>query len=209
MPHKLLRPLSLTHLILETRLQLAQTFPISPLYLSDHKFLDNNLNLEYDDYLYTLESDSRRYKNSWRRKTLFEYLNAIALFLVVAALLVLMLVYPVIRYGIVGTWSSPHKGGSKILGWGLGGINATGQVPKVVVPGLIDLETPDDAKTRIGFDGERYNLVFSDEVSFLPFSLPSLLEAENHESVLISRLSSTKMDVLSGLETILSGKLSM
>ena len=31
------------------------------------------------------------------------------------------------------------------------------------MPSLIDADTPDDAKTRTGFDGEQYELVFSDE----------------------------------------------
>ena len=30
-------------------------------------------------------------------------------------------------------------------------------------PGLIDTEIPEAARTRTGFDGEAYNLVFSDE----------------------------------------------
>ncbi|GAA5986587.1 hypothetical protein JCM5350_008308 [Sporobolomyces pararoseus] len=141
-----------------------RSLPISPLYLNDHKFLDTSENDEYDDFLYsTNPSARRRYKQSWRRKTFFEYLNAFALFSIVAALLVLMLVYPVVRYGVVGTWTTPHRGGSKILGWNLSGINASGQVPKVVIPGLIDLDTPQNARTRVGFDGETYNLVFSDE----------------------------------------------
>jgi beta-glucanase (GH16 family) len=31
------------------------------------------------------------------------------------------------------------------------------------LPSLIDKDTPDDARTRTGFDGQKYNLVFSDE----------------------------------------------
>lgn len=50
------------------------------------------------------------------------------------------------------------------LGWNLGGINGSGQVPAIKgLPTLIDEETPQDARTRTGFDGEKYNLVFSDE----------------------------------------------
>ena len=43
-------------------------------------------------------------------------------------------------------------------------INATGQNPVLLqMPQLVDPDTPEDAKTRIGFDGRSYNLVFSDE----------------------------------------------
>lgn len=44
-----------------------------------------------------------------------------------------------------------------------GGINSTGQVPNTGLPNLIDKDTPQAAYTRTGFDGEAYNLVFSDE----------------------------------------------
>lgn len=37
------------------------------------------------------------------------------------------------------------------------------------MPSLIDEDTPEEARTRTGFDGEEYKLVFSDEVGlFLP-----------------------------------------
>ncbi|ESK85953.1 glycoside hydrolase family 16 protein [Moniliophthora roreri MCA 2997] len=43
-------------------------------------------------------------------------------------------------------------------------VNSTGQVPVLFgVRELVDLDTPDDVKTRTGFDGEIYDLVFSDE----------------------------------------------
>jgi hypothetical protein len=44
-------------------------------------------------------------------------------------------------------------------GYNLGGINVTGQVP--LLPNLatrIDRDTPQDAYTRTGFDGNAYNL---------------------------------------------------
>lgn len=51
-------------------------------------------------------------------------------------------------------------------GWGVGGINSSGQVPSIPgLPLLVDEDTPESARSRIGFDGETYNLVFSDEVS--------------------------------------------
>lgn len=46
----------------------------------------------------------------------------------------------------------------------LGGINGTGQVPMIPgLPSLIDKDTPDNVKTRTGYDGFEYNLIFSDE----------------------------------------------
>ena len=87
--------------------------------------------------------------------------------------------------------------------------NSSGQVPMIPgLPGLIDKDTPQEAYTRTGFDGETYNLVFSDEVSSRSFlSLPSnSLELSN--SALLAH-SLNKRDELSGLEMIRSGKLSM
>ncbi|KAL0059725.1 hypothetical protein AAF712_013521 [Marasmius tenuissimus] len=43
-------------------------------------------------------------------------------------------------------------------------INATGQAPLFSnIRGLVDSDTPDNVKHRTGFDGQRYELVFSDE----------------------------------------------
>ena len=43
-------------------------------------------------------------------------------------------------------------------------VNGTGQAAVLAaIPKLIDPKTPDKAMTRIGFDGEEYKLVFSDE----------------------------------------------
>ena len=109
--------------------------------------------------------DHHLYKQSWRRKTAFELLTLFALFLLVGAMLVLMLLYPVLRYGVLGTWVTAHHGGAKDLGWNIGGINSSGQVPKINIPPLVDPDTPQESRTRVGFDGDTYNLVFSDEVS--------------------------------------------
>jgi hypothetical protein len=40
-------------------------------------------------------------------------------------------------------------------------------VPIIGLPNLIDVTTPQSAYQRTGFDGETYNLVFSDEVGSL------------------------------------------
>jgi len=55
-----------------------------------------------------------------------------------------------------------------IVGYNIGGINGSGQVPFLEgLPPLIDEETPSSAHTRTGSDGQKYKLVFSDE-----FNLP-------------------------------------
>jgi len=90
---------------------------------------------------------------------------------------------PIYNYAIKGGFPNDNGGnpdlGSSLLrfisalrrltlsstGWNLGGINGSGQVPKISgLPTLIDSDTPADARTRTGFDGDQYNLVFSDEV---------------------------------------------
>lgn len=45
------------------------------------------------------------------------------------------------------------------------GVNGTGQIPDLpgLISSLIDPDTPDSVKTRTGFDGKKYDLVFSDE----------------------------------------------
>ena len=68
--------------------------------------------------------------------------------------------WPIYRFAILGGF----PGTSESLGWNLGGINGSGQVPDTGLPSLIDVDTPASVRSRIGFDGETYNLVFSDEV---------------------------------------------
>lgn len=45
------------------------------------------------------------------------------------------------------------------------GVNGTGQIADLpgLISGLIDPDTPESVKTRTGFDGKKYELVFSDE----------------------------------------------
>lgn len=83
------------------------------------------------------------------------WVNALALFILVAALLMLFLGYPI--YDAVG---HPAVASS---GYNLGGINGSGQIPDLNLRQLIDPDTPEDAMTRKGNDGHDYNLVFSDE----------------------------------------------
>jgi len=110
---------------------------------------------DLDDALHTPDAPGHRDRSF----TLFSgrgWLNAGALFLLVAGLLVLFAGYPVIHY-------VTHPPG-KISGYNLGGINASGQIPDLPgLPSLIDRDTPTSAFTRTGSDGKTYDLVFSDE----------------------------------------------
>lgn len=84
------------------------------------------------------------------------WMNASTLLLLILALLSLFLVYPV----YLTYHNKPFKG----PGFNLGNINGSGQVPSL--PGmklLIDDDTPESARSRVGTDGKTYNLVFSDE----------------------------------------------
>ncbi|RPD62832.1 glycoside hydrolase family 16 protein [Lentinus tigrinus ALCF2SS1-6] len=84
------------------------------------------------------------------------WMNASALFLICGGIIVLFAGYPIIDHYV---HQSP-----KIVGFNLGGINGSGQVPDLTnFPSLIDSDTPDDARTRTGYDGQSYSLVFSDE----------------------------------------------
>ena len=59
------------------------------------------------------------------------------------------------RYAIDGSWGA--YAAQTIT-------NSTGQVPQIPnLPSLIDSTTPSNAYTRTGFDGQDYELVFSDE----------------------------------------------
>jgi hypothetical protein len=82
--------------------------------------------------------------------------NATALFILFGGLLMLFAGYPILNH-----FEHP---GPRIIGFNLGGINGTGQVPQLTnFPKLIDDDTPGSAYTHSGTDGKKYSLVFSDE----------------------------------------------
>ncbi|QRW04291.1 glycoside hydrolase family 16 protein [Ceratobasidium sp. AG-Ba] len=78
--------------------------------------------------------------------------NVGMLLLVIGALLALFISYPIVHYVQHGSFPLSNL------------VNGTGQVADLPnLPNLIDKDTPDSAKTRTGFDGQQYELVFSDE----------------------------------------------
>ncbi|GAA5820003.1 hypothetical protein JCM11251_005442 [Rhodosporidiobolus azoricus] len=125
-------------------------------------------NEDVDDYLHEPEEqvdkllDRQARIPTWRAVA-----DTASLIIVVLVCLGVFLGWPVLRFGILGTWQTAHHGGSNSIlpGHGPGGINASGQVPLIPGnPGLIDVDTPLDAYSFTSeIDGERYNLVFSDE----------------------------------------------
>lgn len=110
----------------------------------DEKELDNA-----EDELHRIEDPHFRF--SWRGVA-----NIGLLVGLIAALLCLFILYPVVIFvhdhaRSVAIDSNIH-------------INATGQQAVLFqMPELIDAHTPDTAKSRTGFDGQDYTLVFSDE----------------------------------------------
>ncbi|KAJ7181361.1 beta-glucan synthesis-associated [Mycena crocata] len=84
--------------------------------------------------------------------------NVGLLVLLILALLALFVSYPVISAIRDAPFNALVDGNIRV--------NATGQAPVPVIPhtpALVDEATPKDARTRKGFDGESYSLVFSDE----------------------------------------------
>ncbi|KAJ7118974.1 glycoside hydrolase family 16 protein [Mycena epipterygia] len=82
--------------------------------------------------------------------------NATALVVIFGGLLMLFAGYPILAH-----YTHP---GPPIIGFNLGGINGSGQVPLLTkFPKMIDDDTPSSAHSYTGTDGKKYNLVFSDE----------------------------------------------
>jgi beta-glucan synthesis-associated protein KRE6 len=95
-------------------------------------------------------------ESSWTLFSARGWFNASALIILWAGLGTLFAGYPIIAFYRRTRLSVP--------GFNLGGINGTGQVPKLPgLPSLLDADTPSSAFTRTGTDGKTYNLVFSDE----------------------------------------------
>lgn len=102
-----------------------------------------------DDELHRLEEPSFAW--SWRG-----FANIGLLLLLIAALLCLFILYPVLTF--------LHNNSRNLAIDNNIHINASGQLPSLIqLPDLVDAATPSDVKSRTGFDGQDYELVFSDE----------------------------------------------
>ncbi|CEL55357.1 Beta-glucan synthesis-associated protein KRE6 OS=Saccharomyces cerevisiae (strain ATCC 204508 / S288c) GN=KRE6 PE=1 SV=2 [Rhizoctonia solani AG-1 IB] len=104
---------------------------------------------EEDDALHTPDPKGYREGFAWSGRGLF---NVGMLLLVILALLALFISYPIVSF----IQNGPVKVSTRV--------NSTGQVASLTrMPDLIDRDTPQSAMTRTGFDGQEYDLVFSDE----------------------------------------------
>ncbi|GAA6025255.1 hypothetical protein JCM11491_006154 [Sporobolomyces phaffii] len=112
---------------------------------------------EPDDFLHSydpqLEKMMDRQMSS--RFSWLALINTVSLVVVIVVIIGLFAGWPIYRFVIKGGFPMSQ---TTLLS------NSTGQVPSIPgLPGLIDKDTPQSAYTRTGFDGETYNLVFSDE----------------------------------------------
>jgi len=83
-------------------------------------------------------------------------INVGVLVILITGLLCLFIFYPVLTFIRNNARNLAIDGNIRI--------NATGQAASLFqMPQLVDVATPDSAKTRKGFDGQEYELVFSDE----------------------------------------------
>ncbi|TIA69249.1 hypothetical protein E3P91_03710 [Wallemia ichthyophaga] len=100
---------------------------------------------------------ARKLDRSGHAFTLRGIMNLGCVSLITAALLMLFAGYPLLE---AFRKRDPEQGGS----YGLGGVNATGQIPEFAINfGMIDSDTPQSAHRRTSFDGKPQVLVFSDE----------------------------------------------
>ncbi|KAF8584647.1 glycoside hydrolase family 16 protein [Ramaria rubella] len=108
-----------------------------------------------DDVLHdpnTLEHDERKLSSM----NLRGFGNMLALSMLITAIVCLFTVYPIITF--------LHSNSRNLAIDNNVQVNGTGQVAVLPnMPKLIDNDTPDNVKTRTGWDGKQYDLVFSDE----------------------------------------------
>ncbi|KAG8981100.1 hypothetical protein FRC05_004000 [Tulasnella sp. 425] len=117
-------------------------------------YATNSFTPDEDDALH--DPDPRKMNEGMGPMNWRGVLNLSFVLVIVCALVALFAGYPIISYL---KHDQIYFAGSNVVG-----INATGQAAVIPnLPQLIDPETPDQAKTRTGFDGEEYELVFSDE----------------------------------------------
>ena len=115
---------------------------------------------EDDDYLHEPDFKDKTEGGFWSGRG---WLNIGALVLLVVALLSLFICYPVVSY------YQEHARNQRLMSENENirvskAHEDLSQPPQTFnMPNLIDNDTPEDAKTRTGWDGEEYDLVFSDE----------------------------------------------
>ncbi|KAK9899858.1 glycoside hydrolase family 16 protein [Cystobasidium minutum MCA 4210] len=125
---------------------------------SETHFLYDAKDPEADDFMHNPgQHDAIVERRSCSLISIRGLLNVVALVTIMLALIGLFAAYPIIQ-------EIYSRRLSYMGGFGLGGTNSSGQVPRIPnMPGLIDSHTPERYFKRKGFDGYDYNLVFSDE----------------------------------------------
>ncbi|EJD38907.1 beta-glucan synthesis-associated [Auricularia subglabra TFB-10046 SS5] len=109
---------------------------------------------EPDDALH--EPDPPGYKDKRSSASFRGLCNLISLLTVVGGIIILFAGYPIANFVITNPYRLAM--GNNVF------VNGTGQAPVLAtIPSIIDKRTPDAAKTRTGWDGHQYKLVFSDE----------------------------------------------
>ncbi|GAA5974160.1 hypothetical protein JCM11641_003473 [Rhodosporidiobolus odoratus] len=112
---------------------------------------------EADDFLHDYDPALERLLDKQRQSkvSIFALINTAALCIVIIVLIGLFAGWPIYRYAIDGGWGTLPQ--NYIA-------NSTGQMPRIPnLPSLIDPDTPQEVYSRTGFDGQKYELVFSDE----------------------------------------------
>ncbi|RDB14975.1 putative beta-glucan synthesis-associated protein C23H3.11c [Hypsizygus marmoreus] len=130
-------------------------FPTAPRGLVPYAYdpgLDELDPVDEEDMLHDPAAKGRRPNQfPWRG-----IMNVTVLVSLILALLCLFVFYPVLTFYRNEAKNSRIDGNIRI--------NSTGQAPVLFqMPDLIDTETPDSARSRTGYDGFDYELVFSDE----------------------------------------------
>lgn len=115
---------------------------------------------DMDDSLHTFTAkDKKDLSTPFDITSMRGWANALTLCFLLAAIVALFGAYPVIAAAL----NNQLGFGSNTAGYNLGGINSTGQYPDVGIPILVDPDTPQSVYKKTGYDGEEWDLVFSDE----------------------------------------------
>lgn len=116
---------------------------------------------DLDDQLHTFTAAEKKDLTapftfrSWRG-----WANGLTLLVMLSGFVILFAGYPIISW----YYSNENALGGSTPGFNLGGVNATGQYPEIPgFPTMIDPDTPQSALHHTSFEGETWDLVFSDE----------------------------------------------